>query len=187
VLFGLAAAGLSQADPPDWVLYVLPLYVLAGPLAGGYVGLVTALRRETDAVVRALADRVGAVGSRALDRLDLPAAGVAPDRLRQLAGQRLHPPRSGFVARALSGFVVGRAVEAAGVAALRDRLLELADDAERRGQPVVARDAVTAFVREGLVFAAASRVRLGWTATRMLGLAIGAGLLLSLPVATALA
>jgi hypothetical protein len=137
--------------------------------------------------VRALADRVGAVGSRALDRLDLPAAGVAPERLRQLAGQRLHSPRSGFLTRALSGFVVGQAVEAAGLAALRERLLELADDAERRDQPVVARDAVTAFAREGLVIAAASRLRLGWTATRTLGLAIGAGVLLSLPVATALA
>jgi len=186
IVFGASTGLVLRADAPGWVDYVAPLYLLAGVVAAGYGGLLTALRRETDVVVRGLTARIGRGVSRAVDDLRLPAGGIEPARLRQMALARKATSRSGAVRRALAGFAVGRAAEAAGVGALRDRLVELADDAERRGERVVARDAVTAVAREGVAAAVASRLRLAWTLTRATVLAFTVGLFLSLPLAAAL-
>ena len=185
-MFGASAGLVVRADAPGWVDYLLPLYVLAGVVAGGYVGLLTALRRETDAVVRGLTARIGRGASRAVDELRLPAAGIEPARLRRLVLVQRPTSRGGAFRRALAGFAVGRAAEAAGVGAARDRLVELADDAERRGERVVARDAVGTVAREGVAGAVASRLRLGWTITRATALGFTLALLVSLPVAAAL-
>ena len=94
-------------------------------------------------------------------------------------------PGGGRAARALTGFAVGRAIEAAGLSVLRQRLAELADDAEARGRRVVTRDAVETVARDGLGAAVASKLTLGWTAARLFALGVAGLLLGSLPVAIA--
>lgn len=186
VTFLVAALLLRRWDPPGWATAAYPIYVLAGALAGGYVGVLTALRRETQAIVGALTGHLGALTRRVLDQLALPSAGVEPARLRRIAEARLPVP-GGRVPRLAANFAVARAVEAAGLSVLRERLLGLADDAERRGDRVVGRDAVEAVAREGVGVAVAARLTLGWTAARAVALGVACVLLLSLPVAVLLA
>jgi hypothetical protein len=110
-VFVLAALLVRRSDPPARAAAFYLVYVLAGILVGGYVGLLTALRRETQAIVATLTGYLGTLTSRLLDDLALPSAGVEPARLRRLTEARVPVPSGGRLAQGATNFAVGRAVE----------------------------------------------------------------------------
>jgi hypothetical protein len=130
-------------------------YVVLGVVAAAYAGVLTAAVREASAlVVRArglLEPRLQA----AVTRLPVPKEGVEPERLRRLVDAELPLPFRG-------GRVVGllfslRLLDLAGMEALRERLLALADVAEARGDRVVPQALVEAVAREGVLRAVTAR------------------------------
>lgn len=130
-------------------------YVVLGVAAAGYAGLLSAAVREAAALVARVRDTLEPRLQAAVGRLPVPKTGVEPERLRGLVESELPlPPRTGRVAGL---FFSLRLLDLAGMEALRERLLALADIAEARGDRVVPQALVEAVAREGALRAVTAR------------------------------
>jgi hypothetical protein len=144
----------------------------------------TALAREAERALaraqRAFEPRLAA----AVRRLPVPKTGIAPDRLRRLVETELPLPRRAARVAALA--VSPRLLDLVGMEALGERLLALADSAERRGDAVVPHALVEAVAHEGIVRVVSARLAAVWRTARWLSYGALAVAASWLPVVAAL-
>jgi hypothetical protein len=183
IVLSLVAVVVDQeTDGAHGLVYVL--YVVLGVAAAGYGGLLTAAVREASALVDRAREVIEPRLQAAVARLPVPKTGVEPKRLRRLVETQLPlPRRTGRVAGLLFSL---RLLDLAGMQALRERLLALADIAEERGDPVVPQALVEAVAREGILRAVAARFVDVLRVPRLIAYALLAVALLWLPLIAAI-
>jgi hypothetical protein len=184
LLFGIVALLTELAlVEGGWVRVLYVPYLLFGAFLGASMGLTAALRRESRRIADGSTGLLGPLVERAVDELGIPEEGIEVDRLRALAElEGVVPAFDSRIGRAFAGFAVARALDQAGMRAMREQALQAVREAEARGDRVVTAAAVRDAARTGFAAALVEQVDAGWRGNRAALRLVAALALLSLPI-----